>query len=110
MSECEHTFYMREAGIQCTKCLLIWESEKANMTHDELLASIIDYGQNGPIDYGQIDLSKALRAVVQLIKEKQDWLDLTLGDIPMTNEQLYRREERWSLLAEFKSAIEKELM
>ena len=36
------------------------------MTHDELLASIIDYGQNGPIDYGQIDLSKALRAVVEL--------------------------------------------
>ena len=29
------------------------------MTHDELLASIIDYGENGPIDYGQIDLSKA---------------------------------------------------
>ena len=36
------------------------------MTHDELLASIIDYGENGPIDYGQIDLSKALRAVVEL--------------------------------------------
>ena len=36
------------------------------MTHDELLASIIDYGQNGPIDYGQIDLSKALRAVLEL--------------------------------------------
>ena len=38
------------------------------MTHDELLASIIDYGQNGPIDYGQIDLSKALRAVLELHK------------------------------------------
>ena len=38
------------------------------MTHDKLLASIIDYGQNGPIDYGQIDLSKALRAVVELHK------------------------------------------
>ena len=38
------------------------------MTHDELLASIIDYGKNGPIDYGQIDLSKALRAVVELHK------------------------------------------
>ena len=36
------------------------------MSNDELLASIIDYGQNGPIDYGQIDLSKALRAVVEL--------------------------------------------
>ena len=38
------------------------------MTHDELLASIIDYGENGPIDYGQIDLSNALRAVVELHK------------------------------------------
>ena len=38
------------------------------MTHEELLASIIDYGQNGPIDYGQIDLSKALCAVVELHK------------------------------------------
>ena len=38
------------------------------MTHNELLASIVDYGQNGPIDYGQIDLSKALRAVVELHK------------------------------------------
>ncbi len=38
------------------------------MTHYELLASIIDYGQNGPIDYGQIDLSKALCAVVELHK------------------------------------------
>ena len=38
------------------------------MTYDELLASIIDYGENGPIDYGQIDLSKALCAVVELHK------------------------------------------
>ena len=42
------------------------------MTHDELLASIIDYGQNGPIDYGQIDLSKALRAVVELHQQLDD--------------------------------------
>jgi len=73
------------------------------MTYDELLAKI---GYNtSPMK--QMD---ALRAVVRLIKEKQDWLDLTSGDIPMTNEQLYRREERWSLFAEFKAAIEKELM
>lgn len=25
---CEHTFYMREAGIQCTKCLVIWDSDE----------------------------------------------------------------------------------
>ena len=42
------------------------------MTHDKLLASIIDYGQNGPIDYGQIDLSKALRAVVELHKPVEE--------------------------------------
>lgn len=23
--KCDHTFYMREAGITCTKCGLIWE-------------------------------------------------------------------------------------
>jgi len=83
------------------------------MTHDELLAGI-----DSNMSYCGHDCEScksdnapwiALRAVVQLIKEKQDWLDLTSGDTPMTNEQLYRREERWSLLAEFKAAIEKEL-
>jgi len=23
--ECSHTWYMRELGIQCTKCLILWE-------------------------------------------------------------------------------------
>ena len=46
------------------------------MIHDELLASIIDYGKNGPIDYGQIDLSKALRAVVEL--HKPEWVLLQI--------------------------------
>ena len=50
------------------------------MTHDELLASIIDYGQNGPIDYGQIDLSKALRAVVELHKPVQGSSDIQTYD------------------------------
>lgn len=27
MKECSHTWYMREDGIQCTKCLIIWEKE-----------------------------------------------------------------------------------
>ena len=26
-NECKHTWYMREPGIQCTKCLIIWEKE-----------------------------------------------------------------------------------
>ena len=43
------------------------------MTDDELLASIIEYGKNGPIDYGQIDLSKALRAVVELHSARGGW-------------------------------------
>ena len=47
------------------------------MTHEELLASIIDYGENGPIDYGQIDLSKALRAVVELHKPVQARSDIS---------------------------------
>jgi hypothetical protein len=28
MKECQHTWYMREEGIQCTKCLVIWESDE----------------------------------------------------------------------------------
>ena len=27
-SECSHTWYMREPGIQCTKCLVVWESDE----------------------------------------------------------------------------------
>jgi len=27
-TECIHTWYMRELGIQCTKCLVIWESDE----------------------------------------------------------------------------------
>jgi hypothetical protein len=23
--ECSHTWYMRELGIQCTKCLILWD-------------------------------------------------------------------------------------
>jgi hypothetical protein len=25
--ECKHTWYMRELGIQCTKCLIIWTED-----------------------------------------------------------------------------------
>jgi hypothetical protein len=25
MKECSHTWYMRDEGIQCIKCLVIWE-------------------------------------------------------------------------------------
>lgn len=28
MKECSHTWYMRDPGIQCTKCLIIWESDE----------------------------------------------------------------------------------
>ena len=27
MKECAHTWYMREEGIQCTKCLILWERD-----------------------------------------------------------------------------------
>jgi hypothetical protein len=27
-SNCKHTWYMREEGIQCTKCLVLWESDE----------------------------------------------------------------------------------
>lgn len=26
--ECNHTWYMRELGIQCTKCLILWENNE----------------------------------------------------------------------------------
>ena len=76
------------------------------MTHDELLAKINawdeDYYQAPPV-------VRALRAVVELIQEKQKFLENTKGDIPMTNQQLGAREERTKLLAEIKQAIEQEL-
>ena len=76
------------------------------MTHDELLARINawdeDYYQAPPV-------VRALRAVVELIQEKQKFLEETKGDIPMTNQQLGAREERTKLLAEIIQAIEKEL-
>ena len=72
------------------------------MTHDELLARLDDYG------FGVPPLN-ALRAVVELIQEKQKFLEETKGDIPMTSQQLGAREERTKLLAEIKQAIEKEL-
>ena len=57
----------------------------------------------------QLSVLLALRAVVELIQEKQKFLENTKGDIPMTNQQLWAREERTKLLAEIKQAIEKEL-
>ena len=51
----------------------------------------------------------ALRAVVELIQEKQMFLEETKGDIPMTSQQLGAREERTKLLVEIKQTIEKEL-
>lgn len=34
---CKHTWYMREPGIQCTKCLIIWEKE---MDEDNSLSDL----------------------------------------------------------------------
>ena len=76
------------------------------MTHDELLAEIDERTSY----LGNVDgIYTALRAVVELIQEKQKFLENTKGDIPMTNQQLGAREERTKLLAEIIQAIEKEL-
>ena len=72
------------------------------MTYEELLAEIDSYAF-------VFKPKTALRAVVELIQEKQKFLEETKGDIPMTNQQLGAREERTKLLAEIKQAIEKEL-
>ena len=106
------------------------------MTHDELLARIEEQAVNraGSLaDYEaglltrtsqraiarqianikwmkrQLSAWNALRAVVELIQEKQKFLEETKNDIPMTNQQLGAREERTKLLAEIIQAIEKEL-
>ena len=76
------------------------------MTHDELLAKINAWDEGY---YQAPPVVRALRAVVELIQEKQKFLENTKGDIPMTNQQLGAREERTKLLAEIKQAIEKEL-
>ena len=26
--KCKHTWYMRELGIQCTKCLFLWKEQR----------------------------------------------------------------------------------
>ena len=92
--------------IDLTEVLALIEKleEGRGMTHDELLAKI---------KYLQVKQMRivynALYAVVELIQEKQKFLEETKGDIPMTNQQLGAREERTKLLAEIKQAIEKEL-
>ena len=41
------------------------------MTHDELLELINNYKIYAPVDYGQFDLTNALRAVVELHKAQE---------------------------------------
>ena len=80
------------------------------MTHDELLASIIDYGQNGPIDYGQIDLSRALRAVVELhkpVEVSHNYYDTGLGCSAPSCHNKYDEPDYYP--CETIQAIEKEL-
>ena len=82
------------------------------MSNDELLAELdsqVEISKAVGCDCKSCDNTKALRAVVELIQEKQKFLENTGGDIPMTNQQLGAREERTKLLAEIIQAIEKEL-
>ena len=79
------------------------------MTHDELLDRIAQAGLEPHGNVMPTHLVLALRAVVELIQEKQKFLENTKGDIPMTNQQLGAREEITKLIAEIKQDIEKEL-
>jgi len=36
--ECQHTWYMREPGIQCTKCLIVWEKDERTKDYENGLA------------------------------------------------------------------------
>ena len=94
------------ANVNLIKLLKMLSRKRGiEMTHDELLAKIEEPANWNHIHY----LKSALRAVVELIQEKQKFLENTKGDIPMTNQQLGAREERTKLLAEIIQAIEKEL-
>ena len=76
------------------------------MTHDELLAEIDERTSY----LGNVDgIYTALRAVVEYLKKMYDWEETWKGDMPMTMEQLGRREERIRITAELKELIEKEL-
>ena len=77
---------------------------KVLMTHDELLDTIGHWNWVEPEP-----LLKALRAVVEYLKKMYDWEETWKGDMPMTMEQLGRREERIRITAELKELIEKEL-
>ena len=80
------------------------------MSNEELLEKIDEEGEFLVQHFdSKPRVHSALRAVVELIQEKQKFLENTKGDIPMTNQQLGAREERTKLLAEIKQAIEKEL-
>ena len=71
--------------------------------------SVFEDGETCPESKSESIMANALRAVVELIQEKQMFLEETKGDIPMTSQQLGAREERTKLLAEIIQAIEKEL-
>ena len=80
------------------------------MSNEELLEKIDEEGEFLVQHFdSKPRVHSALRAVMELIQEKQKFLENTKGDIPMTNQQLGAREERTKLLAEIKQAIEKEL-
>ena len=90
------------ANVSLIKLLKMLSRKRGiEMTHDELW-EVIDIAKCENVE-------KALRAVVELIQEKQKFLENTKGDIPMTNQQLGAREERTKLFVEIKQAIEKEL-
>ena len=93
------------ANVSLIKLLKMLSRKRGiEMSNDELLAICDNYSFKD-----SAEPVKALRAVVELIQEKQKFLENTKGDIPMTNQQLGAREERTKLLAEIKQAIEKEL-
>ena len=97
---------IEEQAVNRAKSLADYEAGLLTRTSERAIAR-----QMAKINWMKRQLSawNALRAVVELIQEKQKFLEETKGDIPMTSQQLGAREERTKLLAEIKQAIEKEL-
>ena len=79
------------------------------MTHDELLELIAANEEFYGDGTNRTPSWTALREVVEYLKKMYDWEETWKGDMPMTMEQLGRREERIRITAELKELIEKEL-
>ena len=58
MKKCDHTWYMREEGIQCTKCLIIWDKSMDIKDYTILPEPLIDPAPSIPLGITYISQRK----------------------------------------------------